>query len=129
MAAPLRIALVEDDPDVRSLIELLLDVDERFVHIGSATDGASGVTLVAELAPDAVILDLELPGLSGLDAARLIGDQSPGTRIVVFSAFPDPITLIDVLKAGVDAYLDKARAWAELLPTIAAVCADSLQRR
>jgi DNA-binding NarL/FixJ family response regulator len=124
MAAPLRVVIVEDDEEVRSLLELMLEHDDRFEVDGLAVDGHAGVAMVAERRPDAVILDLEMPGLSGLDAIGLMGMRSPDTRIVVFSAFPDPITLIDVLRLGADAYLDKASAWSELLPTLASVCAS-----
>jgi two-component system, NarL family, nitrate/nitrite response regulator NarL len=126
--APHRIVIVEDDAEVRSLLELMIQHDERFVLDGSACDGHDGVSMVSASMPDAVILDLEMPGLSGLDAIGLIGLRSPSTRILVFSAFPDPVTLIDVLRLGADGYLDKASAWSELLPTLAALCEPSLQR-
>jgi DNA-binding NarL/FixJ family response regulator len=122
-----RVVVVEDDEEVRSLIELMLEVDERFELIGAAADGHAGVAMVSERQPDAVILDLELPGLSGLDAIGLMGLRSPDSRILVFSAFPDPVTLIDVLLLGADGYLDKASAWSELLPTLANLCESSLQ--
>jgi DNA-binding NarL/FixJ family response regulator len=129
MAPPHRIVIVEDDAEVRSLLELMIEHDERFVVDGCAVDGHAGVALVNERQPDVVILDLELPGLTGLDAIGLIGLRSPDTRILVFSAFPDPITLIDVLRLGADAYLDKATAWAELLPTLATLTTSSVEAR
>ena len=122
MAAPIRVVIVEDDEEVRSLLELMIEHDERFEVEGMAVDGHAGVAMVSERRPDAVVLDLEMPGLSGLDAIGLMGMRSPETRILVFSAFPDPITLIDVLRLGADAYLDKATAWSELLPTLASLC-------
>jgi DNA-binding NarL/FixJ family response regulator len=127
MPPPFRVVIVEDDPEVRSLLELMVEHDERFVVDGCAADGHAGVAMVNERQPDVVILDLELPGLAGLDAVGLIGMRAPNTHILVFSAFPDPITLIDVLRLGADAYLDKATAWAELLPTLAALCGESVQ--
>jgi DNA-binding response OmpR family regulator len=128
MADPYRIVVIEDDDEVRSLLELMIELDERFVLAGIAVDGHAGVAMVDELLPDAVVLDLEMPGLSGLDVIVVIGQHAPQhIPIVVFSAFPDPITLIDVLRLGADAYLDKATAWSELLPTLAAVCDSALQ--
>lgn len=127
MAVPQRhrVVIVEDDDEVRSLLELMIEHDDRFEVGGVAVDGHAGVALVTEDEPDAVILDLELPGLSGLDAIALIGMRAPNTKILVFSAFPDPVTLMDVLRLGADAYLDKALAWSELLPTLAALCESS----
>jgi DNA-binding NarL/FixJ family response regulator len=124
MGAPHRIVIIEDDVDVRALLEVMLDLDDRFEVVGIAADGYDGISMARERAPDAVILDLELPGIGGLDVLALIATRSPEARIVVFSAFPDPITLIDVLRLGADAYLDKATAWAELLPTVASLCED-----
>jgi DNA-binding NarL/FixJ family response regulator len=122
MAAPHRIVIIEDDSDVRSLLEVMIDLDDRFELVGTAADGHAGVAIVRDLDPDAVILDLEMPGLTGLDTLGMIGSISPRARIVVFSAFPDPITLMDVLRLGADAYLDKATAWKELLPTVVGLC-------
>ncbi|HVM51856.1 MAG TPA: response regulator transcription factor [Acidimicrobiales bacterium] len=119
-------AIVEDDEEIRSLLELMLEHDDRFEHVGSAADGHAGVALVGELQPDVAVLDLELPGLGGLDAIGLIGTRAPRTKIVVFSGFADPLTLIDVLRLGADAYLDKASAWSELLPTMAALCSRAV---
>jgi DNA-binding NarL/FixJ family response regulator len=128
MAEPLhRILIVEDDEEVRSLLELMIGLDDRFIVVGAAADGHTGVSLASELQPDAVVLDLELPGVGGLDAIALIGTRAPAARIVVFSAFPDPITLIDVLRLGANAYLDKATAWSELLPTLASLCDTSVK--
>lgn len=122
MAAPHRIVIIDNDTDVRDLLEVLIDLDDRFDLVGAAADGHAGVAIVRDLDPDAVILDLEMPGLTGLDTLGMIGMISPRARIVVFSAFPDPITLIDVLRLGADGYLDKATAWKELLPTVAGLC-------
>lgn len=122
MVGQLRIVIVEDDEDIRLLVETQADLDGRFDVVGSVGDGEAGLAVVSRTTPDAVILDLELPKLDGLALIGLIRATSPPTRIVVFSAFPDPYTLLDVLRMGADSYLDKAAAWAELLPTVAAVC-------
>ena len=66
--------------------------------------------------------DLQLPGMGGLTALPLIRRRAPATRIVVFSAFPDPYTLVDVLQLGADGYLNKGTTWQELVPTLAALC-------
>jgi DNA-binding NarL/FixJ family response regulator len=118
----LRLLLIEDDADVRTLLEVMIEHDDRFELVGTAADGALGVSEAARLAPDAIVLDLELPELHGLEAIPLLRRQAPGSRIVVFSAFPDPFTLFDVVRLGADAYVDKATTWSELLPTLAAVC-------
>ena len=119
---PLSVVVADDDEDFRDLIDVMLQVDGRFVPVGLATDGAQAVELVDRLRPDAVILDLQMPGLDGLGAVPAIRAHDPGVGIIVLSAFPDPYTLADVTELGADLYLDKARAFAELLPSLAAVC-------
>jgi DNA-binding NarL/FixJ family response regulator len=121
MTAPCgaRVVVIDDDDDVRDLLTLLLDLDERFTLVGAAESGAAGVELVRALVPDVVVVDLELPGMDGLEVVNQVAGLALDIRIVVFSAFPDPFTLVDVLHRGADAYLDKASAWSELLPTLA----------
>jgi DNA-binding NarL/FixJ family response regulator len=121
-ARALRLLLIEDDADVRSLLEVMIDHDDRFELAGTAADGALGVAEAERLSPDAIVLDLELRELHGLEAIPVLRERAPRARIVVFSAFPDPFTLFDVVRLGADAYVDKATTWAELLPTVAAVC-------
>src|SRR5688500_2707368 len=104
--ADYRLVIVEDDDDVCALVELLVEMDPRFEVVGIAAVGETGVALVRDERPDAVILDLELPRLSGLDAIPRMHREAPESKIVVFSSFPDPFTLMDVLRNGADGYLD-----------------------
>lgn len=113
-----RVVIVDDDADVRSLLEVVFEVDGRFEVVGTAIDGAQGVALVERAQPDVVVLDLRLPVMDGLTAIPLLRRCAPHARIVVFSAFPDPFTLLDVLRRGADSYIDKAMAWSDLVPTI-----------
>jgi DNA-binding NarL/FixJ family response regulator len=122
------VVLVEDDVEVRDLIAILFQLDGRFEVVGEAGDGASGVEAVARHRPDAVVLDLHLPVLPGTAAIAAMREVSPHTRIIVFSAFPDPFTLLDVLHHGADSYLDKASAWEELVPVAAELC-DVVEER
>jgi DNA-binding NarL/FixJ family response regulator len=117
-----RVVLIDDDEDVAALIEAMLDDDPRFRVVGVAGDGHEGVALANRLQPDAVVLDLELPGMDGLAALPRLRQCAPAAKIVVFSAFPDPYTLLDVLELGADAYVDKATAWAELVPALEQAC-------
>jgi DNA-binding NarL/FixJ family response regulator len=126
---PHKVVVIDDDPDILALVEMLFEVDDRFDLLAAAPDGRSGVAAVARLRPDAVVVDLELPDIDGLAVIREVRALLPDARIVVFSAFPDPFTLLDVLRVGADGYLDKATAWAELVPTVAGLCAEPLSLR
>jgi CheY-like chemotaxis protein len=83
-----RVLLVDDLSDIRLVMRLLLEADGRAEVVGEAADGAEAVRLAGELRPDAVVLDLRMPGLDGVTALPLIRAASPGTVVVALSALP-----------------------------------------
>jgi len=83
-----RVLLVDDLSDIRLVMRLLLEADGRAEIVGEATDGAEAVRLAGELHPDAVVLDLRMPGMDGVTALPLIRDAAPGTVVVALSALP-----------------------------------------
>ena len=119
MTSSLRVVVIDDDEDVRELLALMFDLDEKFELVGTAATGSEGVDVVCRLVPDAVVVDLELPGMDGLAVVDHVRELELDIRIVVFSAFPDPFTLLEVLRHGAHGYLNKATAWSELLPMLA----------
>src|SRR3954468_4544123 len=127
--APHSIVVIDDDPDVRALVDMLFEVDDRFDVLAAVGEGRLGVDLVRRLQPDAVVVDLELPDVDGMAVIADVRALLPDARIVVFSAFADPFTLLDALRSGADGYLDKASAWAELVPTVAGLFAVPLAHR
>ena len=104
--------LVEDNEDDRQLVRELLET-EGIEVVGEAPDGAVGVRLAAELEPDVVLMDLRLPGMSGLEATRQIKKILPLTQVITLTA-SEQLLAWDAAKAGVYAYLDKHRAPAML---------------
>ena len=116
---PWGVLVVDDDPDVHPLLEVLLQVDGRFTVVAQAGDGAGAMDLAERHQPDAIVLDLSTPGATdGWDALPELRRRVPEATIVVFSAFPEALSLVDALAAGADAYLDKASMW-ELIPVMA----------
>lgn len=119
----LRVLLVDDDVEVRCLLEVVLDGDGRFDVVGQAGDGVEALKLAREHRPDVVVLDLMMPGMDGFSALPYIRRLLPGAHIVVVSALPDPYTLLDAVQMGADGYIDKSRVWCELVPTLTGLCA------
>lgn len=120
--AALRILVIDDDEDTRALLETMIRVADGFELAGATRSAMAGIAMASTHQPDAAVLDLHMPGLDGLRALPMLRQAFDGV-IVVFSSFPDPYTLLDALDAGADHYVDKGRAWSELLPAIAQACA------
>jgi DNA-binding NarL/FixJ family response regulator len=115
---------VDDHEIVRIGVRLLLSDRDNWEVCGEAEDGFEAVEKVAELSPDIVILDLNMPVLSGLEAAKQIREIAPSTRIVFFS-FHELPTAAQLV--GADAFVSKSLAAEQLEKTIEAVLQNSPQ--
>ena len=101
-----RLLVVDDHHLVRqALVELLTQAG--FEIVGEGADGADAVALAKQLEPDLVLMDLRMPVLGGLDAARLIKDADPAIQVVLLSAFESPALEQQAEEAGCFAYLVK----------------------
>jgi DNA-binding NarL/FixJ family response regulator len=109
----IRILLAEDHVIVRQGFRSMLERD-GFQIVGEAGDGREAVRLARELAPDVALLDLGLPLLNGIDAAREIREVSSGTRTILVTMYGDQDHLLSALRAGVRGYLLKTRAVEDL---------------
>jgi DNA-binding NarL/FixJ family response regulator len=101
-----RVLLADDHGGLRRALRGLLE-ETGFEVVGESGDGADAVALARLLRPDIVVIDVRMPVLNGLDAAKLIKDQRPPTQVVVLSAFDSPELQRQAREAGAFAYLDK----------------------
>jgi two-component system, NarL family, response regulator NreC len=101
------IVLADDHPVVRRGMQTLLEAEPDFAIIGEAGDGLESVRLVENLQPDVLILDLMMPGLSGLEALRIIRKRSPRTRVVVLSMHDTRAFVAEALMNGATGYVLK----------------------
>lgn len=99
--------MVDDVPDLRTLVRLALTLDGRFDIVGEAGDGAEGVTMAIELQPDAVLLDLAMPHMDGLTAIPQIRRGCPDARILAYSGFETGALALRVIEICGDAYMEK----------------------
>lgn len=127
MATPQRrILVVDDDDDIRSLLEQLLT--SAGYSVEAAADGRAALRAFHARPADVVVLDLSMPaGMDGWEALPRLRRLLPDARIVVLSAFPEPMSLVQVLSAGGDAYLNKASAW-ELVPVLVQLLGNGSRR-
>jgi DNA-binding NarL/FixJ family response regulator len=103
----IRVLLVDDHPVLRRGLRSLLSCYEDIEVIGEAADGASAVQLAAELSPDVILLDVELPGPGGLEIARQLRSAASMARIIVLSAYDNDEYVLGSLRLGAYAYLLK----------------------
>jgi DNA-binding NarL/FixJ family response regulator len=103
----IRVLLADDHALVRRGLRQLLDGFEGVKVAGEAADGDEAVRLDAELAPDVLLMDLEMPGVDGSAATRRIVAARPGARVVILTSFADRERILDALDAGAVGYLLK----------------------
>jgi two-component system nitrate/nitrite response regulator NarL len=104
---PIRIVVVDDHTLFRRGITALLSRVAGFEVVGEAADGFDGIKAVALHRPDVVLLDLNMPGISGIDALHAILKEAPGTHIVMLTVSEDADDLMLALRAGAQGYLLK----------------------
>ena len=121
MPPPFRIVVAEDDESFLEAISLLLEQDDRFVVAGRASNGREAVALTEEVAPDAVVLDIEMPVLDGVEATRRLREASPDLPIVAVSGHDYEERVLEIRQAGADDYVRKARLAEELPRALAAL--------
>jgi DNA-binding NarL/FixJ family response regulator len=116
-----RVLLVEDHTIVREGLKAMLALESDLQVVGEAPDGNAGVKLAKELHPDVVVMDLNLPGLNGVDATQAVVQACPSTRVLVLSMYGGPEHVRPAVRAGASGYLVKGTGVSELVSGIRAV--------
>ncbi len=118
---PIRILIADDHAVLRSGLRLLLDAQPDFAVVGEASTGEETVERAVALQPDVLLLDIAMPDLNGLEAARRIRQQAPELRILVLTMYDDEAYLRQFLEMGAAGYVLKKAADTELVAAIRAV--------
>lgn len=121
MSEQIRLLLADDHAVVRSGLRLLLEAQPDMVIIGEAENGEEAIRRTAELQPDVVLMDIEMPGMNGIEAARRIKAQSPETSVLALTMYEDDQYFFEMLRAGASGYVPKRAAPDELATAIRAV--------
>jgi DNA-binding NarL/FixJ family response regulator len=115
--APMRVLLVEDHALVRSAIRQALEAPDVTV-VGEARSAEEALEMAPRLRPDLVLLDIDLPGMSGIDAVRELAPRLPDTRVVMLTVSTDRRDLLDAVRHGAFGYLTKDLSGEALLRAV-----------
>ncbi|MGO9931029.1 MAG: response regulator [Steroidobacteraceae bacterium] len=119
----IRVLLVDDHAVVREGYRRLLERDDHLIVVGEAASAAEALRLDGELRPDVIVLDIALPGISGIEALRRILSRRPDACVLMFSMYQDGIYATRAIHAGARGYLSKASAPDLLVAAVRSVAA------
>jgi len=122
---PIRIALVDDHPILRQGIAALISDQPDLLLVGQASNGLEAIEQFRLHRPDVMLMDLQMPGMNGIDAMSAIRGEFPDARFVVLTTYTGDVQIVRALKAGARAYLLKSLLHRELLETIRSVHAGN----
>jgi DNA-binding NarL/FixJ family response regulator len=120
-ADPVRLLIADDHPLVRKGLRGMLSADSAFEIAAEAANGQEAVELATSLQPDVVLMDLHMPGMSGIDANRAILAAAPAIKILMLTLYDDDDSVFSALRAGARGYLLKDSDEAEVVRAIHSV--------
>jgi DNA-binding NarL/FixJ family response regulator len=126
MASPLRILLADDHAIVRQGLRLLIDSQPEMTVVGEAADGDAVVAQAQALQPDVVLMDISMPGTSGLSATRTLKQRQPALVVLVLTRHEEDTYLQELLRAGASGYVLKQSPPPQLLQAIRAVASGGI---
>lgn len=121
MTASIRIFIADDHPVVRDGLAAVLSTQPDFEVVGEAASGREVLDQIAGLAPDVLLLDLEMPELDGVETLKLLREQYPSLRVIVFTAFDTDERILSAVQAGAQGYLLKGTPRDELFNAVRVV--------
>jgi DNA-binding NarL/FixJ family response regulator len=116
-----RVVVCDDHPVVRSGIRLALAREPDIEIVGEAGNGPQAIRLVRELLPDVLVLDIEMPGMNGIEVTRAIREAQLDTRILILSAHDDELYVATLVGIGANGYLTKDEAHTSLVAAVRGV--------
>ena len=127
MPGPFRILVAEDDETALEVIAVLLEQDGRYAIAGRAPNGLEAINLAKRVQPDAVVMDIEMPVLDGVEATRQLRESWPDLPIIAISGHDYEERVLEIRDAGARDYVRKARLATEL-PLVLASVLDAAAR-
>jgi len=119
----IHVVIADDHPIFRDGLRALFATTDDIDLVGEAADGAGAIDVVATTVPDVVVMDLQMPGLNGVEATRRLATLAPTARVIVLTMFEDDASVFAAMRAGARGYLVKGADAAEIVGAIRAVAA------
>jgi two-component system response regulator NreC len=119
--SPVRVLLVDDHAVVRAGLRMLLSADPELLIVGEAENGAQGMRMARDLAPDVVLMDISMPDMNGIEATRRIKELCPDVAVLALTMHEDDQYFFEMLAAGASGYVPKRAAPNDLIAAIHAV--------
>jgi DNA-binding NarL/FixJ family response regulator len=120
MTEPIRVLIVDDHPLFRDGLRVLLDSAEDAELVGEASTGEEAIITAAELQPDVILMDIQMPDVNGIEATRRIVHASPHIGILIVTMFEDDHSVFAAMRAGARGYVLKGAKHADMLRAIRA---------
>ncbi|MCI0713892.1 MAG: response regulator transcription factor [Chloroflexi bacterium] len=117
----IRVILIDDQSQVHFAVASVFDANDDLVLVAQASSGEEGIKLIADYQPDVVLMDVVMPGMSGIEATRIIHETYPDIRILVVSSFQDDESVHAMLDNGAAGYVLKGSITSDLATTIRTV--------
>jgi two-component system NarL family response regulator len=121
----IRVLICDDHAVFRRGLMLVLELDDRVQVVGEASDGATAVAMAQELVPDVVLMDVRMPGMSGIEATRRVATALPTTKIIMLTVSDEEDDLYEAIKAGASGYLLKEISIEEVGDAVTSVMAGN----
>ena len=118
---PLRVLIADDHPLFRHGLSALLSASPDFEIVDEATSGEEVISLAARLQPDVILMDIQMPGINGIEATRRVLHTSPNIRILIITMFEDDASVFTAMRAGARGYILKDAQKGDMLGAIRAV--------
>jgi DNA-binding NarL/FixJ family response regulator len=115
---PIRILVVDDHPMLREGVVAVIEAESGFEIAGQASNGAEAVETFRKLEPDITLMDLQMPGVGGIEAIQSIRSEFPEARIIVLTTYAGDVQALRALKAGASGYLLKSTLRKDLIDTV-----------
>lgn len=120
MALPFkkRVLIVEDDQEIRNSFSLIVNSSQKFMVVNAYSNCEEAISNFNRDKPEIVLMDIELPGMNGIQGARNIKEKHPHTEVVMVTVYEDSELVFEALKAGASGYITKSANYLELLTAL-----------